>query len=916
MMQPLQVSKRVMGMMVCMICVFLANTSLWAQTPTYAFDAGAINNAFPLSSSTGTMVQWLYTPADFSPTVPSGNITTIYVKPASNATNATFTNLTVRMGHTTLTSMVSGPWITGLTTVFTATSHVFPTATNGSWLALTLQTPFPYTAGSNLIIEMSQGGYLRGFGLLQDNSYSAARLYGTPAGSGTSASGKVRMGFDVAPANCSGTPNAGLITTAPMTRPVCNVPVTIEASSNNTSTAGLSYQWERAAALAGPYTNVTGGTGATTLTYTSPPVTANTWFRLKTTCSGSSLSVTSLPYAVTVAADSIPPITGDSLYCPGGRNVYRIPPVPGATSYNWTLPTGWTGTSNTDSIVATAGANAGSISLTVTGICGTSAPRSFAVVRGTAPAAAGSITGNTTVCSGATQTYSIAAVPDATFYTWTLPPGWTGTSTTSSISVTPGTTGGTISVSADNLCGASTPSTLAVAISNQPSAAGVISGRTSVCAAATETYTVSPIPGALSYNWTLPSGWSGTSSTSSITVTTGTASGDIQVRGNNGCGNGVAAVYPVTVLPTLAPSVTIASTDTTICAGVPVTFTPTSVNGGITPAYEWLVNGIARATGPAFTTSTLATGSSVSVRLNSNYQCPSTPSVLSNSIVIIVRPAAVPGINVNMNSGTTICEGSSVTFTTNITHGGATPSFQWKRNGLNTGTNAPTYMTNQLTNNDSIYCVMTSSDECAINPQVTSNRTKVEVRPNVVPSVSVSANPGTTIADGQWVTFTASGTNGGSTPGYQWTRNGTDIPGATAATYSTNTLRSGDHIRVKMTSADVCASPAMVWSGNLVINGATSVGNTLPGIEGFGLAPNPNTGKFILNGEWAAHMYGKEATITVLNMLGQVIYSRTAEITSGSWKADINLDAQASGMYLLQLTADGQKGIKRFEIRK
>jgi len=54
-------------------------------------------------------------------------------------------------------------------------------------------------------------------------------------------------------------------------------------------------------------------------------------------------------------------------------------------------------------------------------------------------------------------TVSVAPVAGATSYTWTKPSGWSGSSTSNSITLTPnGTTGGTISVKA-NVCGTQTP---------------------------------------------------------------------------------------------------------------------------------------------------------------------------------------------------------------------------------------------------------------------------------------------------------------------------------------------------------------------------------------------------------------------------------------------------------------------------
>jgi hypothetical protein len=82
----------------------------------------------------------------------------------------------------------------------------------------------------------------------------------------------------------------------------------------------------------------------------------------------------------------------------------------------------------------------------------------------TLPAQPGAITGNTTVTSGTSQTYSIAAVSGATSYTWTLPSGWSGSSTSTSITATAGSTGGTISVKANNACGSGSSRSLTVTV--------------------------------------------------------------------------------------------------------------------------------------------------------------------------------------------------------------------------------------------------------------------------------------------------------------------------------------------------------------------------------------------------------------------------------------------------------------------
>lgn len=85
---------------------------------------------------------------------------------------------------------------------------------------------------------------------------------------------------------------------------------------------------------------------------------------------------------------------------------------------------------------------------------------------------------------------------------------------------------------------------------NPPSAAGIITGESTVCQGqGFVTYQVPEIANATSYVWTLPSGATGTSMTNSIEVDFGTnaISGNIIVRGKNKCGEGEAASKAITV---------------------------------------------------------------------------------------------------------------------------------------------------------------------------------------------------------------------------------------------------------------------------------------------------------------------------------------------------------------------------------
>lgn len=93
------------------------------------------------------------------------------------------------------------------------------------------------------------------------------------------------------------------------------------------------------------------------------------------------------------------------------------------------------------------------------------------------------------------------------------------------------------------------------------------------------------------------------------------------------------------------------------------------------------------------------------------------------------------------------------------------------------------------------------------------------VYPYVTPNVTLTSNK-TTICGGgvESVTFTASPTNGGSSPTYSWAVNGSTVSGQSASTYTTSSLSHGDAITVTMYSNKECASPSTDTSDPITIS--------------------------------------------------------------------------------------------------
>jgi hypothetical protein len=89
---------------------------------------------------------------------------------------------------------------------------------------------------------------------------------------------------------CSGTPATAVV---PATAGFCGTSGVVTLNATNTGGfTGISYQWEESNdnGVADAWENAVGGTGATTVSYTSPTISTNIYYRLKVTCANGGAS--------------------------------------------------------------------------------------------------------------------------------------------------------------------------------------------------------------------------------------------------------------------------------------------------------------------------------------------------------------------------------------------------------------------------------------------------------------------------------------------------------------------------------------------------------------------------------------------------------------------------------------------------
>ena len=173
------------------------------------------------------------------------------------------------------------------------------------------------------------------------------------------------------------------------------------------------------------------------------------------------------------------------------------------------------------------------------------------------------------------------------------------------------------------------------------------------------------------------------------------------------------------VNPNLPVSVTVTPSQNPVCAGNSITFTAMSTNGGLSPSYQWKVNGTSVGTNSLTYSYIPNNGDIVTCVLTSNAVCATGNPATSNVVTMTVNPNLAVSISI-VASTNPFCQGNSVTFTGTPVNGGPTPSFQWKVNGVNVGTNSSSYTYNPA-NGDSVRCIMTSDLNCVTGNPATSN---------------------------------------------------------------------------------------------------------------------------------------------------------------------------------------------------
>ncbi len=383
-----------------------------------------------------------------------------------------------------------------------------------------------------------------------------------------------------------------------------------------------------------------------------------------------------------------------------------------------------------------------------------------------------------------------------------------------------------------------------------------------------------------------------------------TVAGPYNVVGTStatGCSVNMSGVAMVNVIRTVLPVVTMNITpNDTICAGATATFTPVAVNGGSAPVYQWSVNGFPVSLSGSYSFIP-ADGDIVTVAMTSNAVCPA-PATVTRSVTMEVQPFGTPTVDVALSPNDTVCRGNAITATGVTAFGGPSPLYLWYKNGtIVPGVNGPTYSF-VPNNGDQLFTVMYSNYMCRLSNVDTSASVKETVVDQVLPSVTMTASPGTTIGRGQYDTLSVTVINAVG-PTYQWLINGIPVPGATNSVFVSNTfsLTSDDSLSCQVTSNGICTITTHAW----VYIHATAEGVAMNGMLGgeVMVLPNPSHGVITIKG--AIGGIEQDVTLEITDMLGQVVYRGAVVAKGGQLDEQVTLGNNlANGMYLLSVRSE------------
>ena len=658
---------------------------------------------------------------------------------------------------------------------------------------------------------------------------------------------------------CGSTTSANATLTVNTAAAFTTQPSNQSACTGNTATftvaasgTGVTYLWQSAPTAGGPFTNVTTGTGGTTASYTTAPVTVTTngFYQViitTTACAGTVTSnVVQLTISATTAINTQP--TNQTVCAPTAAT-YTVSATGTGLSYQWQFATAAAPTVFTNVGTNSSGYNTGATSVgmngniyrvIVTGSCNAITSANVTLTVNTSAAIIAPQPADVTVCNGTPASFTVSATGTGVTYQWQSAP----------------TAGGPFT--------------------NVP----IVTGGT------TATYTIAATTPAMNNTY-------------------------YQVVVSTTACPGSATTVPAKLTVNTIATTTSQPIAQSACVPNTATFNVTAIGTGLTYQWQFSTNGgttftdILGAQAASYTTpATIFSMNGNLYRVNILSTCSPTTPTTSNAVVLTVNNPVTITQNPQAQSG---CAGDNYTFSVSATGGSLAYQWQVSTNGGTTYTNvvpavpaAPStsgtqasYTINNapLSLNGNLYRVIVTGTPCGqvITPGALFTLTN---RPTIVLTAASASSLNPSVNSGLYTTVSPAT---GSFI-YTWKKNGVILPNLIATTFIPLSIDDFGSYQVTITDA---------------VSGCTALSNIvkIDSLVSNRLFIYPNPVKTSMQVRYYSSTTAPRGTmINVFDSRGARVFSRAYTISGTYGRMDVDMTKMQQGVYMVELNdASGKK---------
>ena len=450
------------------------------------------------------------------------------------------------------------------------------------------------------------------------------------------------------------------------------------------------------------------------------------------------------------------------------------------TSWSWTGPNGFSSLLQNPSILNISAASVGTYTVTVTNAAGCTSTATVNVSLNTAPVAVAS--NNGPVCEGGSVTLNAAG---GVSYNWTGPNGFSSTQQNPVINNVSLADAGSYTVVVTNAAGCVATASTNLQVNTLPVI--TLTNNGPICAGSMLNLSTN---GTGTYSWTGPNGFTSILQNPSIGNVSTAAAGLYSLTITNASGCSVTVQTNVVINTGITAQ---ASSNNPLCAGSTLNL---SSSAGV--SHFWTgPNGFSSLQqNPSILNATNAASGIYTVTITSASGCTSTATT---NVLVSNTPIAYAAAN------SPVCAGTSLS----LSASGGT-SYSWTGpNGFISQQQNPVIPNVSVLAEGTYTVTVSNANGCT-------SVTTTDV--TVIPNPTIATQPASqNVCTGNSVTFSVSANNA---TGYQWRKNGINIPGANSSMYTIPVVSLSDGGNYSVLVSNSCAN---VLSGNAALTVAPSV---------------------------------------------------------------------------------------------